>query len=227
MTAERHRKAGDPASDSIASGTEPPLDPDAAAPPFDYDPSSWSQRIPIALLGLSAAGISLYLGLFQWGVLDSVWDPLFGDGSATVLTSEESELMHRMIGIPDAVFGSWAYFTEAVLSLAGSVRRWQFRPWLVLLFGVDVIPLGIVSTVLVVVQGTLVGDWCFLCLVTAVISLVLILFAYDEVWASIKYLWNVWDRERDPRLLWDTFWGRASDRAYRVALDQARSARVR
>jgi hypothetical protein len=32
----------------------------------------------------------------------------------------------------------------------------------VILFGIDVIPLGIVSAVLVVLQGTIVGSWCVL-----------------------------------------------------------------
>lgn len=199
------------------------MDPEAHAPPFDYNPSSMSQRWPIAALAMVAASLSLYMGLFQWGVLDSVWDPVFGEGSARVLTSEESEFMHRIIGLPDAVFGAWAYLTEAVLSLAGSTRRWQFRPWMVLLFGLDVIPLGIVSSILVVVQGTMVGSWCFLCLVTAAISLSLIFFAYDEVWSCIRYLWRVWQKERDARLLWDVFWGRASERAYQVALEQGRA----
>lgn len=200
------------------------LDPDAAAPPFDYNPSAWSQRVPVALLAVAATGMSVHLGLFQWGVIDSVWDPLFGDGSATVLTSAESEAMHRIIGLPDAVFGAWAYLTEGVLSLAGSTRRWQLRPWMVLLFGLDVIPLGIVSSVLVVLQGVAVGSWCFLCLVTAAISLGLVFLVYDEVWASIRYLRRVWRSERDWRLLWDTFWGRPSDRAWEIAREQARQA---
>ncbi len=206
-------------------GALPRLDVDEPAPPFDYNPSSWSQRLPIAGLALVATGMSVYLGLYQWEVIDTVWDPIFGEGTANVLTSEESEAMHRVIGLPDAVLGAWAYSTEVVLSLAGSVRRWQFRPWMVLLFGLDVIPLGIVSAILVVLQGTSVGAWCFLCLVTAVISLILAYLAYDEVWATTKYLWRIWRSERDPKLLWDTFIGRASQRAYEIAQEQAREAR--
>lgn len=216
---------------SAGSGTRPEeptpeagerLDLDMEAPPFEYNPSGWSQRVPVAILATAAAGMSLHLGLYQWELIDSVWDPVFGDGTANVLTSGESEFMYRMIGLPDAVLGAWAYFTEAVLSLAGSTRRWQFRPWMVLLFGLDVIPLGIVSVVLVVLQGVSVGSWCFLCLVTAAISLGLIFFVYDEVWATLKFLRRVWDDGHDARFLWNTFWGRSSDRAYEIALEQAR-----
>lgn len=197
---------------------------DAPAPPFDRNPSAWTQRVPIALLALGATGISVYMGLYQWGVVDSVWDPVFGNGTETVLTSRESEVLGSIIGVPDAILGAWAYLTEAVLSLAGSTRRWQFRPWLVLLFGLDVIPLGLVSVALVVLQGVSVGAWCFLCLLTALISLALVVFAYDEVWASIRFLSNVWARERDLSLLWDVFLGRGSPKAYALALEMDRGA---
>ena len=191
------------------------------APPFDYNPSSMHQRARVAAIALVAVGVSLYMGLYQWGVIDKVWDPLFGNGTATVLTSDVSRRMHRFLGVPDAVLGAWAYLTEAVLSMAGSLRRWQFRPWLVVLFGIDVIPLGLVSAVLVVLQGLVVGAWCTPCLITATISLLLIFLAYDEVWASLRYLWAIWTRERDKRLLWDVFWGRPTERGYAIARDQA------
>lgn len=63
------------------------LDPTVEAPPFDYNPSSMAQRLRIGALALVAAAVALYMGLFQWGWIDSVWDPVFGDGTATVLTS--------------------------------------------------------------------------------------------------------------------------------------------
>lgn len=135
-----------------------PLEPTASEPTFRRNPSSMRQRIPIALLGLFAAAVSSYLAAYQWGWVDSVWDPFFGSGAETVLSSEESEIMKCWIGIPDAALGTWAYLTEAGFAFAGSERRWQFRPWLVVVFGLDVIPLwGIVSTVLVVLQGVSVG----------------------------------------------------------------------
>jgi hypothetical protein len=100
--------------------------------------------------------------------------------------------------------------------MAGSTRRWQYRPWLVMIFGLDVIPLGLVSAILVFMQGAVVGAWCFLCLVTAVISLILIVLAYDEVWSCIVYLYRVYRRSRSFKTLWNTFWGRPSDLAWQV-----------
>lgn len=181
-------------------------------PEWGYNPSSWRQRIPVALWSVVAFAIAGYMAFFQWGLIESVWDPVFGT-SDKVLKSDVSHRMHRWFVIPDAALGAFAYLGDAVLAMAGSTRRWQCRPWLVLLFGIDVIPLGIVSVILVILQGTVVQDWCFPCLITAVISLILIWYAYDEVWSSLMYLRTVWRRTRDRRILWNTFWGRPSPEA--------------
>jgi len=194
------------------------VDLDAYPPPWAHNPSSWRQRVPIVVLAMLAAAISAYLAAYQWRLVATVWDPVFGEQSARVLDSEVSARMRRWVGIPDAGLGVLAYLGDAVFGLAGSTRRWQFRPWLVLLFGLDVIPLGIVSVVLVVLQGTVVGSWCFLCLVTAVISLALVILAFDEVWSSILFLRRVWRRTHSARAVWWTFTGRASAEAEAVAL---------
>ncbi|MBA3638743.1 MAG: vitamin K epoxide reductase, partial [Acidobacteria bacterium] len=177
------------------------------APPWDYNPSAWSQRIPICALAVVGFLISTYMALYQWRLVDGVWDPVFGDQTQQVLDSSVSHLMQRWIGIPDAALGAVAYLGDAVLGLAGSTQRWRHRPWLVVLFGIDVIPLGGVSAILVIIQATVLGQWCFLCLVTAAISLVLVYWAYDEVWSSITYLRRVWQRTHDRSVLWTVFWG--------------------
>jgi uncharacterized membrane protein len=188
------------------------------APPWKHNPSSWSQRIPICILAGVAFLIAAYMALYQWRLVGSVWDPVFGEQTRHVLDSEVSEQMRRWFRIPDAGLGALAYLGDLIFGLAGSTRRWQYRPWLVLLFGLDVIPLGIVSAVLVVMQGTVVGAWCFLCLVTAVISLILVGLAYYEVWSTLLYLKRVWRKTRSRRTLWNVFWGRASRDADSVAL---------
>lgn len=171
-----------------------------------YNPSSWGQRIFIAFLAGVATLISLYLGLYQWKVIPNIWDPLFGNGSMQVLDSPLSHEITRWIRIPDAMLGVYAYFSDIVFSIAGSNRRWQDRPWLVLIFGVDVIPLGVVSILLVISQGTIVKSWCFLCLMTALVSLILIFLSFNEVWVCISYLREVKKRS-DWKTLWWVFWG--------------------
>jgi hypothetical protein len=191
---------------------------DVAPPGFRYNPSSWRQRIPIAVLAGVAFVIAAYMALYQWRLIDHAWDPVFGEQTRAVLDSPTSEDMRRWMLVPDAALGAIAYLGDLLFGLAGSTRRWQYRPWMVILFGIDVIPLGIVSVILVVLQGTVVGSWCFLCLVTALISLILVLFSYDEVWATLRYLHRVWKRTRSRRLLWRIFWGEAAREADEVAL---------
>jgi uncharacterized membrane protein len=196
------------------------VDLEAHAPPFKRNPSAWSQRIPISLLAAIATVIASYMALFQWGLITSVWDPFFGHGSETVLRSKAAQTMDRWLHVPDAAFGAWGYLSEAILGLVGSTRRWQYRPWMVLLFGIDVIPLGGVSAILVICQGFVVGAWCTLCLTTAAISLVLVVLAYDEVWASLCYLRRVWQKTHDKQLLWRVFWGHPSAVADQLAIQR-------
>jgi len=183
---------------------------------WSHNPSSWRQRAPIAGLAAVATLIAAYMSLFQLGLIDRVWDPVFGNGSENVLASDVSHAMRTWMLIPDALLGAIAYLSEVIFSLAGSSRRWQYRPWMVILFGIDVIPLGIVSAVLVVLQGLAVGSWCFLCLVTAVISLTLVVMAYDEVYSCYRYMRRVWHESRSARVVWDALCGRPSASAIRA-----------
>jgi uncharacterized membrane protein len=184
--------------------------------PWSYNPSSFAQRILIALIALPAVVISLYLGFYQWGFIDSVWDPFFGKQSEAVLDSAVSHKMREWFIIPDAILGFLAYLGDIIFALAGSQRRWQYRPWLVLIFGLDIIPLGFVSSILVFLQAFVVGNWCTLCIVTAVISLVLVFLAIDEVWSTLLYLGRFWKRTRSFLKLWNVFWGFPSDEAVEV-----------
>ncbi|PIS03404.1 MAG: vitamin K epoxide reductase [Chlamydiae bacterium CG10_big_fil_rev_8_21_14_0_10_42_34] len=180
--------------------------PPSSPRPWDYNPSSWSQRLRIAAIAMIAVVIALYLGFYQWRLIPTVWDPIFGDGTKNVLDSEVSHQITGWIRLPDAILGVFAYVSDIVFALAGSERRWQDRPWLVILFGIDVIPLGIVSIILVVLQGIAVKFWCFLCLITALVSLILIVLAYDEVISSCIYLIEI-KKRGSWKTLWLAFWG--------------------
>jgi hypothetical protein len=193
--------------------------------PWEYNPSKWSQRTRVALVALPAFLAAVYMGLYQWRLIPGVWDPIFGEQTLQVLDSDLSHRMGRWFRMPDAIAGALAYLGDIIFALAGSTRRWQFRPWLVVLFGLDVIPLGIVSAILVFSQGAVVGAWCFLCLFTAVISLLLVILAYDEVWSSLLFLTRIWRKTRSWRSVWWTFWGWPSELAHEVALEMSKRPR--
>ncbi len=169
-------------------------------PGWDDNPSSWSQRLPIVVLALIGLVIAGYLTLYQYEVIGTVWEPFFGDGSRKVLTSSLS----HMFPISDAALGALGYLVDAVTGIIGGRERWRKMPWIVILFGLAVGPLGAVSIGLVISQPVLVGEWCTLCMTTAVISLLMIGPAMDEFLASVQYLKREHQRGRST---WRLFWG--------------------
>lgn len=187
---------GRPGAGHVGHGTGEDRAPssDARAPPgWDANPSSWRQRLPIVGIALVGVVVSGYLALYQLGYLQTVWEPFFGDGSRTILESQFSKLISPG-PVPDAALGTFGYLVDAVTGVIGGRERWRTRPWIVVVFGLAVGPLGAVSIALVVIQPVVVGAWCTLCLVSAVISLAMIGPAMDELLASLQYLRRVSDR---------------------------------
>ena len=177
------------------------MDADRATPPgWRANPSSWPQRLPIVGVALVGFAIATYLTLFQLGVLDSVWEPFFGDDSRTVLTSGIS----RLLPVPDAALGAAGYLLDAVSGTVGGTRRWRTMPWIVIVFGVAVGPLGVTSVLLVIAQPVLYHAFCTLCLASAVISTSMIAPAVDEVLASLQELRRV---QLAGGSVWRAFWG--------------------
>jgi hypothetical protein len=183
-------------------------------PGWDYNPSTWSQRLPIvgwAVVGFVIAG---YLALYQMRIIPTVWEPFFGNGSKEILNSWVSHLLP----ISDAALGALSYLADAVTGAIGGRRRWETMPWLVVTFGLFVGPLGAISVLLVILQPVLFDAWCTLCLVTAVISVIMIGPAMDEVLASLQFLRQ---ESRAGRSWWRAFWGLADQ----SAADAGRPAR--
>jgi uncharacterized membrane protein len=169
-------RATSPGTPSAANGDIPPG--------WSYDPSSWRERIPIVALALLGFAIASYLALYQFGVVQHVWEPFFGDGSERVLHSAIS----RLLPVPDAALGAAGYLVDAVSGVIGGRGRWRTLPWVVIVFGVAVGPLGAVSIALVIIQPLLVHGWCTLCLASALVSVLMIGPAMDEVLASLQHL---------------------------------------
>jgi uncharacterized membrane protein len=107
--------------------------------------------------------------------------------------------------VPDALLGAFGYLLDVVTGIIGKTGRWKTMPWIVILFGIAVGPLGLVSVVLVIFQPVLVGAWCTLCIITAILSVVMIGPAIDELLASLQYLQRV---KRSGHPVWKAFWGK-------------------
>lgn len=173
-------------------------------PGWSYNPSTWRQRMPLIILALVGTCIAGYLAAYQLELINVVWEPFFGTGSETVLNSGISDLLP----IPDAALGAIAYVVDAITGVIGGTKRWRTMPWMVILFGIAVGPLGLVSILLVILQPVLFNSWCTLCLSSAVISVWMIGPAMDETLASLQYI----KREKNAgRSIWKAFWGRKQE----------------
>jgi hypothetical protein len=173
---------------------------EAIPPGWDYNPASWGQRIPIVVLAIIGFGIAGYMALYQLNVFSTVWEPFFGDGSRKILNSSVSHILP----IPDAALGAIGYLVDAVAGIIGGTRRWRTMPWIVIVFGLAVGPLGFISVILVILQPVLFDSWCTLCLASAVISVVMIGPAMDEFLASLQYMKRV---KASGVSTWKAFWG--------------------
>lgn len=168
-------------------------------PGWSYNPSTWLQRAPIIALGFVGFFLARYLAAFQLGHIPTAWDPFFGDGTVRILTSEVS----RAFPVSDAGLGATVYLLEALMGLMGDRRRWRTMPWMVTFFGILVVPLGVTSIVLIILQPLVVGTWCTLCLIAALAMLIMVPLTLDEVIAMGQFLAQ---SHREGKSLWRAFW---------------------
>jgi nucleoside-diphosphate-sugar epimerase/uncharacterized membrane protein len=164
-----------------AEGVEDPTDTPRG---WRYNPSAWVQRVPLAALALLGLLISRYLTAYQLGHIDEVWDPFFADGTRRVITSDVSKAWP----VPDAGVGTLSYVLEILATLIGDRRRWRTMPWMTLLFGLLIVPLGGVSIFFIIIQPVVIGAWCSLCLLQAAAMVAMIPYSLDEVLATVQFL---------------------------------------
>jgi hypothetical protein len=122
------------------------------------------------MVALAAAGLAIagYLTLVQVDVV-AAWDPIFGNHD----TQAVLDLTHP---VPDAAAGVLAYAAEIVLLLARHARP---------LLGLILIAGALTSVALIVIQPTVAGHWCALCLGSAALSLALLALGRAEAAALL------------------------------------------
>lgn len=155
-----------------------------------HPPSSWQSRLASAGLALVGCGIATYLALFQYGVVEHVWEPLFGRGTIRVLRSDILQPVSHALGIPvhDAALGAASYLFEAALALAGGRFRRTTHPYWMLAYAALVVLMGLTSLALILIQGLVLHAWCTLCLVSASLSLMIFVVSWDDLAASLGML---------------------------------------
>lgn len=159
---------------------------------WSYNPSGWTQRVLIIVLAFAGLLISRYMAAYQLGHVDSAWDPFFRGGPDPKNGTEEiiTSSVSKAFPLPDAGLGALTYALEILTGLAGSRRRWRTMPWLVLLFGLMIVPLGVVSIFFIIIQPIWLGTWCTLCLLGAAAMVIQIPYSLDEIVATSQFLWR-------------------------------------
>jgi hypothetical protein len=173
---------------------------------WSYSPSSFTQRLPIVALAFVGLFVSRYLAAYQMGHIDGLWDPFFGPGGAPARNGSEAVVtswVSKGFPIADAGLGAFAYGLDILAGAVGDRRRWRTMPWMVFLFGLLIIPLGVVSVSFIIIQPPLIGVLCTLCIIQAAVTVVLIPYSIDEVLATAQYLWRA-KKAGEP--FWRTFW---------------------
>jgi uncharacterized membrane protein len=168
-------------------------------PGWSYSPSTMANRLVIVGLAVLGLLISRYMAAFQLGHISNAWDPFFDDGTVRIVTSDVSEAWP----VADAGLGAAVYALEIVTGIIGGKQRWRTMPWLVLFFGVLIVPLGAVSIFFIIIQPIVIGTWCTLCLIAALAMLLQIPYSFDEILATLQFLKA---RRAKGKSLWHILW---------------------
>jgi hypothetical protein len=175
-----------PGPSAIAALTGP-----IVPPGWSYNPSDWTQRLPIIGLAIIGLYVSRYLAAYQLGHIPAVWDPFFAgspldpqNGTEEIITSSVSKAWP----VSDAAVGGYTYLLEILTGIVGARTRWRTMPWLVVLFGLMIAPLGITSIFFIIIQPVVIGTWSTIALIGAAAVLLQIPYSLDELLATLQFL---------------------------------------
>ena len=164
---------------------------------WSFNPSGWTPRVCTSFLAIICWFLARYLSAFQLGYIDTVWDPFFGTETVQVLTSSVADVFP----VSDAGLGAMGYTLEALLGWLGGTARWKNMPWLVIAFGFLVVPAGLTSILLIIMQPVIVGAWCGLCLIIALRMLIMATITVPELVATMQLL----AASKKKKSFWKTF----------------------
>ena len=176
----------EPGTSALAALTGPDI-----PPGWSYNPSAWTQRLPIIAMALIGLFVARYLAAYQLGHIPHVWDPFF-DGSASDPQNGTEEVitsaLSKAFPVSDAALGGYTYLLEILTGLVGARARWRTMPWLVVLFGLMIAPLGVTSIAFVIIQPIVIGTWSIVALIGAAAVLIQIPYSLDELIATLQFV---------------------------------------
>ncbi|UJR83596.1 SPW repeat domain-containing protein [Sandaracinus amylolyticus] len=160
----------------------------AAVPPgWSYDPSSWPQRVVTIVLALAAFLVARSLAAFQLGYDERAWEPFFVRQTESATDAAASSPWM----ISDAALAAFVFTFVMLVAFVSGPARWRTAPWVVVLQGVLVIPLGLAHVAITLVHSVTSEGWSTPRLVSAALALVMIALVGDEVIAAFQHLARV------------------------------------
>jgi hypothetical protein len=151
---------------------------------LSFNPSEWRFQIRILVLALGGFCIAIYLAFYQWGIVKTVWEPFFKNGSERALNS----FVSRLLPVPDAFLGALGYLADLTTGLIEGSTRWRTMPRMVLVYGFTVCLVCATAVGLTLLQPLFFRAGCTLCLASTLISICIVWLARHEVWASFHHI---------------------------------------
>jgi nucleoside-diphosphate-sugar epimerase len=176
----------EPGPSALAALTGPDI-----PPGWSYNPSAWTQRVPIIATALIGLFVARYLAGYQLGHIPHVWDPFFPGSAADPQNGTEEVItsaLSKAFPVSDAALGGYTYLLEILTGLVGAKARWRTMPWLVVLFGLMIAPLGITSIAFVIIQPIVIGTLSTVAMIGAAAILIQIPYSLDELIATLQFI---------------------------------------
>ncbi|MGE0789423.1 MAG: SDR family oxidoreductase [Sandaracinaceae bacterium] len=181
----------------LASPLRPRPDfPDEIPPDAASNPAAYSRRLPVALGALVMICIAAYLAMHRAGVVDTVWEPLFG----TVPPAPS-----RGLPLYDAWLVGAVYLLVIPAAVIGDRSRWRTMPWIAVLLALLVGPVGVASVALLVLPYLALGWAPTVCLLASLLCVLMVAPPTAEAVASLRHVWRA--RRDPPRSVARRFWG--------------------
>ena len=174
----------------------------AIPPGWSYNPSAWTQRMPLMALAFLGFVMARCLAAFQLGYLSELADPFFGSSAEGALISGWS----RVLPVSDAGI---AAVTFALIALGGGIggsARWRTSPWAVVALALLVVLLAAGLVTLTIAQPMVTGAWSTLNLLSAAAPVAIAPLVVDELIASAQHLDASHQRGDREGSSWRFFW---------------------
>ncbi|MBM3207873.1 MAG: hypothetical protein FJZ57_04635 [Chlamydiae bacterium] len=163
-----------------------------------FYPSGWGRRYASALCALLICLIGSYLGSYEAGFIDAIWDPIFGSNSGDVF----SFVSEDYFVISESHFFSFLGYVIFIFSFQGDSNRWLLRPWLPILQFLISAFIFCILIFLMIVVSSFNHAWSIYNLSMAVAAFGMVFLSVNEFMTSFSLLMSIKNFNDRRRAFW-------------------------